>query len=102
MIIGNDWDEVWRPYAFEGPKEIKPIDWWESLWKDYQTNENKNLENLTGKGPAFEKAVVDDSVLIDGLLTNKVIRDIKRLKNESISIFSYSWFYFKSLAIYSS
>ena len=83
----NDWDEVWRPYAFEGPKEIKPIDWWESLWKDYQTKENKDLENLTGMGPAFEKAVVDDSVLIDGLLTNKVIRDIKRLKNESSPFF---------------
>jgi arylsulfatase A-like enzyme len=83
----NDWDEVWRPYAFEGPKEIKPIDWWESLWKDYQTKENKDLENLKGKGPAFEKAVVDDSILIDGLLTNKVIRDIKRLKNESSPFF---------------
>ena len=83
----NDWDEVWRPYAFEGPKEIKPIDWWESLWKDYQTIENRELENLTGKGPAFEKAVVDDSILIDGLLTNKVIRDIKRLKNEPSPFF---------------
>jgi len=83
----NDWDEVWRPYAFEGPKEIKPIDWWESLWKDYQTKENKDLENLRGKGPAFEKAVVDDSILIDGLLTNKVIRDIKRLKNEPSPFF---------------
>ena len=83
----EDWDEVWRPYAFEGPKKIKPIDWWESLWKDYQTKENKDLENLTGKGPAFEKALVKDSILIDGLLTNKVIRDIKRLKNESSPFF---------------
>jgi len=83
----EDWDEVWRPYAFEGPKEIKPIDWWESLWKDYQTKENKDLENLTGKGPAFEEAFVEDSILIDGLLTNKVISDIKRLKNESSPFF---------------
>jgi arylsulfatase A-like enzyme len=83
----EDWDEVWRPYAFEGPEEIKPIDWWESLWKDYQTNENKDLEKSTGKGPAFEKAIVEDSVLIDGLLANKVIRDIKRLKNESSPFF---------------
>jgi arylsulfatase A-like enzyme len=83
----EDWDEVWRPYAFEGPEEIKPIDWWESLWKDYQTNENKDLEKSTGKGPAFEKAIVEDSVLIDGLLANKVIGDIKRLKNESSSFF---------------
>ena len=83
----EDWDEVWRPYAFEGPSEIKPIDWWESLWKDYQTKENKDLEKLTGKGPAFEIANVRDSVLIDGLLANKVIRDIKRIKNESSPFF---------------
>ena len=83
----EDWDEVWRPYAFEGPKEIKPIDWWESLWKDYKTKENIELEKNTGKGPAFEKAIVEDSILIDGLLTNKVIRDIKRLKNESSPFF---------------
>ena len=83
----EDWNEVWRPYAFEGPKEIKPIDWWESLWKDYKTKENIELEKNTGKGPAFEKAIVEDSILIDGLLTNKVIRDIKRLKNESSPFF---------------
>ena len=83
----EDWDEVWRPYAFEGPKEIKPIDWWESLWKDYKTKENIGLEKSTGKGPAFEKAIVEDSILIDGLLANKVIRDIKRLKNESSPFF---------------
>jgi arylsulfatase A-like enzyme len=83
----EDWDEVWRPYAFEGPKEIKPIDWWESLWKDYKTKENIELEKNTAKGPAFEKAIVEDSILIDGLMTNKVIRDIKRLKNESSPFF---------------
>ena len=83
----DDWDEVWRPYAFEGPKEIKPIDWWESLWRDYKTKENIELEKSTGKGPAFEIANVKDSILIDGLLTNKVIRDIKRLKNESSPFF---------------
>ena len=83
----EDWDEIWRPYAFKGPKEIKPIDWWESLWRDYKTKENIELEKSTGKGPAFEKAIVEDSILIDGLLANKVIRDIKRLKNESSPFF---------------
>ena len=83
----DDWDEVWRPYAFDNPEGIEPIDWWQSLWKDYQTTENKELEKITGKGPAFEIANVKDSVLIDGLLTNKVIRDIKRLKNESSPFF---------------
>jgi len=83
----DDWDEVWRPYAFDNPEGIKPIDWWESLWKDYKTKENIGLEKSTGKGAAFEIANVQDSILIDGLLTNKVIRDIKRLKNESSPFF---------------
>jgi iduronate 2-sulfatase len=83
----QDWDEVWRPHAFNNPEGIEPINWWQSLWKDYQTKENKDLENLTGKGPAFEIANVKDSVLIDGLLTNKVIRDIKRLKNQPSPFF---------------
>ena len=29
-----------RPYAFNNPQGIEPIDWWESLWKDYQTKES--------------------------------------------------------------
>ena len=57
------------------------------MWKDYQSKENKNLEILIGKGPAYEAANVNDSVLIDGLLTNKVIKDIKRLKNKSSPFF---------------
>lgn len=83
----GDWNEVWRPHAFNNPEDVKPIDWWESLWKDYQSKENKDLEILTGKGPAYEAANVNDNVLIDGLLTNKVIKDIKRLKNESSPFF---------------
>ena len=83
----GDWDEVWRPYAFENPEGIEPIDWWQSLWKDYQTKENKESEKIKGKGPAFEIANVKDSILIDGLLTNKVIRDIIRLKKESSPFF---------------
>ena len=83
----EDWNEVWRPYAFNNPKGISPVDWWESLWKDYQSKENKDLEILTGKGPAYELANVNDSILIDGILTNKVIRDIKKLKNQSSPFF---------------
>ena len=83
----QDWDEVWRPYAFDNPEGIEPIDWWESIWKDYQTKENKDLEKSKGIGPAFEIADVNDSVLIDGLLANKVIQDIKRLKDESSPFF---------------
>jgi iduronate 2-sulfatase len=83
----QDWNEVWRPYAFDNPDGIEPIDWWESIWKDYQTIENKDLEKSKGIGPAFEIANVNDSSLIDGLLANKVIEDIKRLKDESSPFF---------------
>ena len=34
----------------------------------------------TDRGPAYESAEVPDSTYIDGLLTEKVIRDLKKLK----------------------
>ena len=78
----DDWDEVWRPYAFDkNDKGLAPTDYWQSLWKDYQLPENHKEYVKTGKGPAFEKADVNDTTYIDGLLTQKVIRDIKKLKN---------------------
>jgi len=78
----DDWDEVWRPYAFDkNDKGLAPTDYWQSLWKDYQLPENHKEYVETGKGPAFEKADVNDTTYIDGLLTQKVIRDIKKLKN---------------------
>ena len=77
----SDWDEVWRPYAFDkNDKGLSPLDYWESLWKDYQVTENIELYKATNKGPAYESADVSDNTYIDGLLTDKVIRDLKRLK----------------------
>ena len=78
----DDWDEVWRPYAFEkNDKGLAPTDYWESLWKDYQLPENHKEYVETGTGPAFEKADVNDTTYIDGLMAQKVIRDLKKLKN---------------------
>ena len=80
----SDWDEVWRPYAFEpNDKGLSPSEYWESLWKDYQLPENKKLYKETGNGPAFEKAEVVDSAYIDGLMTEKVIRDLKKLATQN-------------------
>ena len=45
----TDWDEVWRPYAFDKNRNgLAPTDYWQSLWKDYHNPENiaiyKNTE----------------------------------------------------------
>ena len=50
------------------------------MWKDYQLTENIELYKATNKGPAYESADVSDNTYIDGLLTDKVIKDLKRLK----------------------
>lgn len=77
----QDWDEVWRPYAFDkNEKGLTPTDYWQSLWKDYHDPLNREAYKKTGNGPAFEWAEVPDSTYIDGLMTQKVIRDLKKLK----------------------
>ena len=84
----NDWDEVWRPYAFDkNDKNLAPTDYWQSLWKDYQNKDNILEYKKTNTGPAYESAVVNDSIYIDGLLTEKVVRDIKKLKNSKKPFF---------------
>jgi len=77
----DDWDEVWRPYAFDkNDLGLSPTDYWQTLWKDYQLPENHQEYKATGTGPAWEKADVSDTAYIDGLMTEKVIRDLKKLK----------------------
>ncbi len=84
----QDWDEVWRPFAFDkNDQGLAPTDYWQSLWKDYQLPENRKLYKQTGTGPAYEKAPVNDSTYIDGLMTQKVIRDLKKLKNSNKPFF---------------
>ncbi|WP_282136370.1 sulfatase [Seonamhaeicola maritimus] len=84
----TDWDEVWRPYAFDrNDQGLAPTDYWQSLWKDYQNEDNIIEYKNTDTGPAYEKAMVNDSVYIDGLMTEKVIRDIKKLKKSSKPFF---------------
>ena len=84
----GDWDEIWRPYAFEiNDQGLAPTDYWQSLWKDYQLPENRVEYRATNTGPAFENADVQDSVYIDRLMTEKVIRDIKKLKHSEKPFF---------------
>mgnify|MGYP005721848405 FL=1 len=78
----SDWDEVWRPYAFDkNDRGLAPLDYWQSLWKDYHLPENIALYKATDTGPAYESADVSDNTYIDGILTDKVIGDLKRLKS---------------------
>ncbi len=84
----SDWDEVWRPYAFEENSEgLKPTDWWQSLWRDYLLPENKAVYKQSDRGPAYEKTEVADTAYIDGLMTQKVIRDLEKLKQSNQTFF---------------
>mgnify|MGYP001326049082 FL=1 len=84
----TDWNEVWRPYAFDkNDQGLAPTDYWQSLWKDYQNPINISNYKTTDTGPAYESADVSDSTYIDGLLTEKVIRDIKKLKKSDKPFF---------------
>ncbi|NLR91116.1 sulfatase [Flammeovirga agarivorans] len=84
----EDWNEVWRPYAFDkNPKGLAPTDWWQSLWRDYQLPENKKHYMETNRGPAYEKANVGDTAYIDGILTEKVIQDLERLQENDSPFF---------------
>lgn len=84
----NDWHEVWRPYAFDkNPENLAPTNWWQGLWRDYQTPENRAFYKRTNRGPAYESASVHDSTYIDGLMTQKVLRDLVKLKKEEKPFF---------------
>jgi arylsulfatase A-like enzyme len=53
----TDWDEVWRPYAFDdNDTGLAPTDYWQSLWKDYHNPENIATYKNTDRGPAYESA----------------------------------------------
>ncbi|MFH0758656.1 MAG: sulfatase [Bacteroidota bacterium] len=63
------WDEIWHPRSGGGS------------WRDYAIPENI-LKDTTGekRGPAFERAEVGDTVYKDGKTAEKVIRDLRKLK----------------------
>ena len=84
----TDWDEIWRPYAFDkNDLGLTPTNYWQSLWKDYQNPDNIALYKTSNTGPAYESAEVSDSTYIDGLVTQKVVRDLKKLKNSKKPFF---------------
>jgi len=50
-------------------------------WRNYLTEQNKAIAGRNkGAGPAYECADVEDSAYFDGMTANKVISDLRRLK----------------------
>ncbi len=65
----DSWSEnPWRP---------------KSPWRNYLLEENKKLvrKNQRGKGPAYEAADVPDNAYFDGMIADKAISDLRRLKD---------------------
>ncbi|MHC4630573.1 MAG: sulfatase, partial [Planctomycetota bacterium] len=60
-------EEPWRPGG---------------AWRNYLLQENKKLaeKNSSGAGPAYEAADVGDSAYFDGMIADKGISDLLRLK----------------------
>ncbi|MHC4555841.1 MAG: sulfatase [Planctomycetota bacterium] len=61
-------EEPWRP---------------KGAWRNYLLEENIKLAEKTSarKGPAFESADVDDNAYFDGMVADKGISDLRRLKD---------------------
>ena len=69
----GSWSESpWRP---KGP------------WRNYLTEKNRQLDRTAGSGPAFESADVPDNAYFDGMIADKAISDLRRLKEKSKPFF---------------
>ncbi|HIJ53587.1 MAG TPA: sulfatase [Planctomycetes bacterium] len=71
----DSWSEApWRP---KGP------------WQNYLLDKSKKLtrKNQRGKGPAFESADVTDNAYFDGMIADKGISDVRRMKKNDKPFF---------------
>lgn len=76
------WDEIWHP-ASNSPS-----------WRDYALPENILRDTSDRfRGPPFERAPVHDSIYKDGKIAQKVIRDLRKLKNGDKPFFLAAGFY---------
>jgi arylsulfatase A-like enzyme len=76
------WDEIWHP-ASNSP-----------TWRDYALAENI-LQDTSDRfrGPPFERAPVHDTIYKDGKIAQKVMGDLRRLKNGDTPFFLAAGFY---------
>ncbi|MCK4922537.1 MAG: sulfatase, partial [Bacteroidales bacterium] len=64
----DSWDEIWHPSSSS------------QSWRDYAIKENILQDTDVARGPAFERAVLHDTIYKDGKTAEKVIRDLRKLK----------------------
>jgi arylsulfatase A-like enzyme len=69
MDAKQGWDEIWHPVSNSGS------------WRDYAIHENVIMDTTGSfRGPPFERTDVHDTAYKDGKTAEKVIRDLRRLK----------------------
>ncbi len=72
----DGWDEIWHPGSSS------------ASWRDYALLENILMDTAGDRrGPAFERADVNDTLYKDGKTAEKVIRDLRKLKETGKSFF---------------
>lgn len=72
----DSWDEIWHPRSSS------------ASWRDYALQENIALDTVQGfRGPPYERAVLPDTAYKDGKIAQKVIRDLRRLKEKGQPFF---------------
>lgn len=72
----DSWDEIWHPKSSS------------ASWRDYAILENV-IQDTSGitRGPAFERADVSDNAYKDGKTAEKVIQDLRKLKESGKPFF---------------
>ena len=67
--VAESWDEIWNPVSSS------------KSWRDYAVPENVMTDSLDfNNGPPFERAELPDNAYKDGKTAEKVIRDLRGLK----------------------
>lgn len=71
------WHEIWHPSMTSS-----------GSWRDYQTQENIDLEAAgETRGNPYERAVLPDTAYFDGKIAKKAIQDLEKLKNQDEPFF---------------
>ena len=72
----DSWDEIWHPSS----NSIS--------WRDYATQENIKADTAErSRGAPFERAELHDTIYKDGKTAEKVIRDLRRMKEKDQPFF---------------
>ena len=72
----DSWDEIWHPQSSG------------ASWRDYAIHENVIMDTMGARrGPSFERAELPDNAYKDGKTAEKVIKDLRKLKDSGKPFF---------------